>query len=75
MPQLIRPQEVKIITKDGELQVSIVLELNINLNGGGLDVTAQAREVRPVDKHKEEEMQWAIPDFGTSPKIDFGKRE
>ena len=33
MAQLIRPSDVKIITKDGELKVSITLDLNINMNG------------------------------------------
>ena len=74
MPQLIRPQEVKILTKDGEIQVSIVLELNINLNGG-VEVAATAQEVRPVAPKPREDTHWAIPDFESVPKISFGKKE
>ena len=36
MPALIRPGSVKVVTKDGEVQVSITLELNINLNSEGI---------------------------------------
>jgi hypothetical protein len=76
MAQLIKPQEVKVITKDGQLEVFISLELNINLNQNGLDVTAQAKEVKTINRPKEEEnTAWAIPDFTSSPKINFGKND
>lgn len=74
MPQLIRPQEVKIVTKDGEVQVSIILDLNINLNSSGVQVTAQAK-MADEQPEKKEDTQWAIPDFGSSQKINFGKKE
>lgn len=72
MAQLIKPQEVKILTKDGQLEVFISLELNINLNGSGFDVTAQAKEVRTIEKPKEDTL-WELPDFTDQPKIKFGK--
>ncbi len=78
MPQLIRPQEVKVLTQNGEVRVSIMLDLNINLNAsGGFDVTATARDNPPqVEQQRvKEDTQWAIPDFGASPKINFGKKE
>ncbi len=77
MPQLIRTlkPETKVITKDGEIQVSITLDLNINLTtNGGVEVTAQAKQVEQIET-KKEETQWAIPDFGPSPRISFGKKE
>ena len=77
MPQLIKPKEVKIITQDGEVQVSISLELTINLNTDGLNVTTQKTEAI-IKKEKEpitlESNDWLIPDFDASPKVDFGKR-
>ena len=75
LAQLIRPQEVKIVTKQGECEVSIVLELNINLNSDGLQVSALAKkeEPTPVSKSQVDDVQWAIPDFGPSEKINFGK--
>lgn len=73
MPQLIKPGSVKILTQDGEVQVSISLELTINLNTDGtLRVATQAVEVKPA---QEEKTAWAIPDFGNSPKLNFGKKE
>ena len=40
MPQLIKPGEVKVITKDGEVKISISLDLNINLGeiSGGVNI-------------------------------------
>lgn len=51
-------------TKQGEVIVSIILELNINLNTGAIGVTAE--------DVKKESTEWAIPDFGNN-KIKFGK--
>lgn len=76
MAQLIKPQQVKVVTKDGEIEVSIVLELNVNLNVEGLaGLAVKASDSTPVQVQKvaEPEMEWAIPDFGTGEKIKFGK--
>ena len=70
MGQLLKPQQVKVITKDGECQVSISLELTINLNTDGL-VVSQAKERHGI----KDDTQWAIPDFTPSAKINFGKKE
>jgi hypothetical protein len=74
LPQLIKPNEVKVITKDGECQVSIVLELNINLNG---DVAVSAQSIKQEkEKPKSgDNFNWEVPDFEASPKIQFGKQE
>lgn len=82
MPQLIKPKEVKVITQDGEVQVSISLELTINLNTSGLEVSASA-QAKPTENKinkKEEQLlpeggDWLIPDFEPTPKLDFGKRD
>lgn len=77
MPQLIKPGTVKILTQDGEVQVSIVLELNINLNTNNIDVVSQSiveKKDNTIKKEKEQD-DWMIPDFGDSPKINFGKKE
>lgn len=77
MPQLIKPNEVKVITKNGECQVSITLELNINLNGDGVAVSAQSvkQEIQEKEKPKSTGFNWEVPDFEASPKIQFGKKE
>ena len=76
MVQVIKPHDVKVITQQGEVKVSIVLELNINLNADGLSVTSRtvASEAVPSVGRKEDEVEWAIPDFANS-KIKFGKHD
>ena len=71
MAQLIRPSDVKIITKDGELKVSITLDLNINMNGS---IEAMSVDGKPSAKKEtlDDKVAWAIPDF-VSEKINFGK--
>jgi hypothetical protein len=71
MVQLLKPHEVKIITKEGECQVSITLDLNINLNGEIAQVTTK---VKQKEEEKEENV-WEIPDFSSGEKINFGKNE
>lgn len=75
MPQLIKPNEVKVVTKNGECQVSIVLELNINLNGD-LAVSAQSAQIKETAKEskKNDDFAWEVPDFEAAPKIQFGKK-
>lgn len=76
MAQLIKPGSVKIVTNEGEVQVSITLELNINLNTDSIKVVSQQVEQKKKEE-KEEKISddWLIPDFGTSPKLNFGKKE
>ena len=77
MPQLIKPGSVKILTQDGEVQVSITLELTINLNTDGVNVSAQttAQAIEQKKEMPQEKDEWMIPDFGASPKLDFGKNK
>lgn len=76
MAQLIKPGSVKVLTNDGEVQVSISLDLTINLNTDGIKVAAQATDA--LKKNNESSIpdggDWLIPDFDASPKIDFGKK-
>ena len=60
MAQLIKPNSVKIITQDGEVKVTIALELTINLNSDGIKVSATAEtqknepfipKIKPKIKH------------------------
>ena len=80
MVQLIKRKPIKIITKtekevitkvqskDGECDVNISLELTINLTSEGLALTVGSHKVTD----DEEEVNWAVPDFGHET-IDFGK--
>jgi len=73
MPQLIKPGEVKVITKDGEVKISISLDLNINLGeiSGGVNILGATGD--KTNKKEEDKVQWAIPDFAPTEKINFGK--
>jgi hypothetical protein len=72
MPQLIRPGDVQVITKEGECLVNIQMELTIKLDGSNLSiagVSAQAKQAQA----EEEKVDWQIPDFGSNQKLKFGK--
>lgn len=80
LAQLIRPGSVKVLTQDGEVRVTIDLQLTINLNGDGLTVGASASSVNHTEpvtdrKQRTERVEWEIPDFGPVPKVEFGKKE
>lgn len=72
MPYLIKQGDTKIITKEGEIFVNIALELNIKLDGQNLQISGS--NVSPSQKQQEvEKVNWEIPDFQSSKKIQFGK--
>jgi hypothetical protein len=73
MPQLIKPGETKVVTKDGECHVSISLELTIKLEGDVVQVQALGAKAEPVPAPKVEEPAWQIPDFSSGKKIKFGQ--
>jgi hypothetical protein len=74
MPQLIKPNDVRIVTKDGEVKISISLDLNINMGeiSGGVNILKSDVESKTTKK-EEDKIQWAIPDFAPTEKINFGK--
>lgn len=78
MPQVLKPVKTQIITKDGECAVDISIELTININADGLQVSAtaaQAGDPKPVEEDDKNAL-WAIPEFGGSiNKVKFGKTE
>lgn len=63
-------------TKDGECQVTIVLELNINLNTDDLHINVQpnAAMIDKTNKNEDEQVAHIIPDFSSTQKIEFGKK-
>ena len=74
MPQLIRPSDVQIVTKEGECLVNIQMELTIKLDGSNMQiagVSAQAKQAAA----QEEKVDWQIQDFGGGQKLKFGKEE
>ncbi len=75
MPQLIKPNEVKVVTKDGECQISVVLEININLNSDNVTISTQSIKQEKQEKPKSNNFDWEVPNFEASPKIQFGKKD
>lgn len=81
MASLIKPGSVKVLTKDGEIQVSLTVDINVNLNTEGLVLESRIKKNEDVASFeessikKEEKIEWEIPDFeAPSEKIDFGKK-
>jgi hypothetical protein len=75
MAQLIKPGDVKVITKDGQITVQLQIDLNINLNQTGSVTVSSDGQIKSNSKNEqvEEDTAWAIPDFGNTKKIKFGK--
>lgn len=75
MGNLIRPTKVHVITKEGECQLSITIDLNINLNTGIVDLKQREATEVVQEKESEEKPLWAIPTFSSENKVKFGKRK
>jgi hypothetical protein len=73
MPQLIKPNDVKVITKDGEVKISLSLDLNINLNQNTVDVDIGSPILNKKQVDDNDKTIWQIPDFSSNEKINFGK--
>lgn len=74
MANLITPQNVQVVTKDGEIVINLKLDLNINLSGGQISVPIDEKvKAQQVKNQTEEEPEWLIPDFVSQKKINFGK--
>lgn len=78
MAQHIKIPETKIITKNGETILSIIIEpiiieVNVNVNSSG-SATVESLSAKPAPKEEtlEEKINWAVPTFETK-KIKFGK--
>ena len=74
---MLQPTGVKVTTKEGECVINLQIDLNINISelaGINNRVITNSMTTEQVKK-PEEKVEWAIPDFGTSSKIEFGKGE
>jgi hypothetical protein len=74
MPQIISPSQI-VMTKDGEIRVTIALELNINVNASGQVSTSIGvqPEIEPP-KSKFDEVEWDLPELSSGVKVEFGKK-
>ena len=73
MFRLLKKKDVQVVTKNGECEVHITLDLNVSLNADGLQIGASdGGSGAPTE---DEDFEWAVPDFGLdSPQVDFGKK-
>jgi hypothetical protein len=71
MANLINPHSVQVVTKDGEMTVSLKIDVNINLNGTALNIPVE--ETAKIKAQEDEKVEWMVPDFKSSKKINFGK--
>lgn len=81
MPQLIKAANTKIITKNGECELSInvepiVIEIKLQISSdGNVSVGGTQVSALNVEPQKPEPApNWIIPSFG-SQKIQFGKKD
>lgn len=76
MGELIKPTQVHVITREGEVKLNITIDLNINLNTGNIDVRQSNALEKKVEKEDESEKTlWAIPNFTKQEKVKFGKKK
>lgn len=76
MAQLFKPGEVKVISREGEITLSLQIDLNININSSGAPVVegiVRTKESNVKSTNEEESNSWMIPDFKPAEKIKFGK--
>jgi len=73
MVRLLKKKDVQVVTKNGECEVHITLDLNVSLNADGLQIGANAG--RAGSPNEDEDFEWAVPDFDLdSQQVDFGKK-
>ena len=73
MVRLLKKKDVQVVTKNGECEVHITLDLNISLNADGLQVGVSAGQSKS-SSDTDEDFEWAVPDFKPdSQQVDFGK--
>lgn len=75
MGDLLRPAKVHVVSKEGECQVNIVIDLNINLTTEGVALKSNRSERQEAEKEEEEKTIWAIPNFTQQNKVKFGKKK
>lgn len=81
MVQYIDAQKTKVITRNGECEISINLTLNINLTNEGLNLSVgalpninnQKDHLENKKTNVEDKVEWEVPDFTNAGTINFGK--
>jgi len=73
MVQLLKKNQVTVQTKDGECEIHLVLDINLQI--GDINVKTEDIKVRATGRAvdvEEEEAEFVVPDFA-SEKVQFGQ--
>lgn len=70
MPRVIRPTQIKVVPRDGEIEIT--LNINITLDGK-IVASADEAETEVTATEEDDETNYMIPDFSSGLKLDFGK--
>lgn len=72
MPKLIPSTKLKIVPKDGEIEIT--LNINISVDGGVTASSSQAKVSVVEEKSEDDSAELMVPDFFAEPTITFGKK-
>lgn len=65
-------KEVKTVTKDGECEITLKIELDINLNNL-LDLQQQNKKSEEIVIEEKEKVEWSMPKFNSKQRIKMGE--
>ena len=74
MAKLTKPSSVKVVPKDGEIEITININISVDslMSGEGLTIQSSPT-VKSVPKYDDDKVDLMIPDFASGFKVDFGK--
>ena len=80
MAAYINHDNIKVVTKNGEVTLHLKIDLNINLNGdiqnNPNNIYSKKSDDTTIINSSEEKTAWEIPDFSSiKTKLNFGKKE
>lgn len=70
--QYVKGIKTKVVTKDGEVDLNIKLELEINVAANGAEL-GSLKIGNAQEEESSDEFLWAVPDFKQE-KVKFGKK-
>lgn len=77
MAAYINHDNIKVVTKNGEIKIHLSIDLNVNMNGEFNNFNNTKKNCEStILKAEEEKTIWEIPDFSpVKNKVNFGKQE
>lgn len=78
MPQIIKPTTIKVVPRDGELEITLNIHITVDGQVQAMVENAEKVSVTQEEKSDDERMfdsRHFIPNFGSGVKLNFGKTE